>query len=104
MYWNENSQILKISYICILLLMALKRADQRSVCVIAKTDLRLSCFKQIPGQVLSEQIKQKRLVRCKKLLRRRTVHKAKLMFFTDEKVFYLDPPVTDGRFGLRAKR
>jgi len=69
------------------------------VCVIAKTDLRLSCFKRIPGQVLSEQIKQKRLVRCKKLLRRCTVHKAKLMFFTDEKVFYLDPPVTDGISG-----
>src|SRR3981081_3932329 len=99
MYGNENSQILDICCICILLLMALKRSDQRSVCVIAKTDLRLSCFKRIPGQVLSEQIKQKRLVRCKKLQRRCAVHKAKLMFFTDEKVFYLDPPVTLGLSG-----
>src|SRR3981081_623106 len=31
MYWNENSQILKISYICNLLLMALKRADLNAI-------------------------------------------------------------------------
>ena len=70
--------------------------SQRSVCVIAKADLNLSSFRRISGQVLTDQTKLKRLVRCKKLLRRCTVQKVKRMFFTDEKMFYLDPPVTDG--------
>ena len=39
--------------------------SQRSVCVIAKADLNLSSFRRISGQVLTDQTKLKRLVRCK---------------------------------------
>jgi transposase len=63
-----------------------------SVWLIAKKDLNLSSFKRIPGQVLNNVTMQKRLTRCRKLLRRFTAMNAKRLFFTDEKVFYLDPP------------
>jgi transposase len=63
-----------------------------SVWRIAKRDLALSSFRRISGQVLNDATKTKRLKRCKQLLRRITVRKLKRTFFTDEKVFYLDPP------------
>jgi len=66
--------------------------SQTSVVRIAKTDLALSSFRRIPGQVLNTATRAKRLARCKKLLRRFSVRKLKRTFFTDEKVFYLDPP------------
>ena len=71
--------------------------SHQSVCNIAKRDLGLSAFKRVPGQVLNAVAKQKRLVRCKHLLRRCTVARTKRIFFTDEKVFYLDPPVRCGQ-------
>jgi inhibitor of nuclear factor kappa-B kinase subunit alpha len=64
-----------------------------SVSNIAKKDLRLKSFRRIPGQVLNATTRQKRLTRCRQLLRRCTVQKTRRLFFTDEKVFYLDPPV-----------
>jgi|HubBroStandDraft_2_1064218.scaffolds.fasta_scaffold74716_1 transposase len=67
--------------------------SQRSVRRIVKTDLALSCFKRMPVQVLTEDTKLKRLTRCKALLRRLTVTKIKRVFFTDEKIFYVNPPV-----------
>ena len=39
-------------------------------------------------------VKLKRLERCRALLRRLTVNKVKQVFFTDEKNFYLNPPVS----------
>jgi transposase len=61
--------------------------SQTSVRRIASSDLRLSSFKRIPGQVLNKAARLKRLTRCKKLLRRITQQKLKRTFFTDEKVF-----------------
>lgn len=63
-----------------------------SVKRIAKRDLRMTSFKRVPVQVINESTKSKRLSRCKKLLRCLTLTKVKQVFFTDEKVFYLDPP------------
>ena len=67
--------------------------SQASVRNIAKTDLGLSSFKRVPVQVINDATKLKRLTRSKLLLRRITVEKAKQVFFTDEKLFYIDPPV-----------
>lgn len=67
--------------------------SQASVRRIAKKDLGLKSFKRIAVQVLTDATKAKRLSRCKALLRRLTAAKCKRIFFTDEKVFYLDPPV-----------
>lgn len=64
-----------------------------SVRNIAKKDLRLNCFKRQSVQVLNDAARKKRLDRSKKMLRRLTVHWLKRTFFTDEKVFYVDPPV-----------
>lgn len=65
-----------------------------SVVNIAKKDLKLCCFKRTPVQVLSAATKQKRLERSRALLRRLPVPRSKRLFFTDEKAFYLDPPVS----------
>ena len=66
---------------------------QSSVINIAKKDLALHCYKRTPAQVLSADTKRKRLDRSKLLLRRLTVAKSKRVFYTDEKVFYIDPPI-----------
>jgi hypothetical protein len=59
--------------------------SQTSVRRIAKRDLRLSSFKRVPVQVISDATKLKRLTRSKQLMRRLTV-KTKKVFFTDEKL------------------
>jgi hypothetical protein len=66
---------------------------RESVRRIASADLGLKCFKRVPVQVLTEITKQKRLERCTVLFRRITPQKVKRVFFTDEKIFYLSPPV-----------
>lgn len=66
----------------------------KSVANIAKQDLGLKCFRRVPAQVLTSSIKHKRLSRCRRLLHRLPVNKLKKVFFTDEKVFYLNPPVS----------
>ena len=67
--------------------------SEASVRRISKRDLRLSSFKRVPVQVISDATKLERLVRSWLLSRRITVEKAKRVFFTDEKLFYIDPPV-----------
>lgn len=67
--------------------------DARSVRTIAKKDLHLSAFKRVPVQVISNDTRLKRLSRSKRLLRRLTEARSKQTFFTDEKVFYIHPPV-----------
>jgi inhibitor of nuclear factor kappa-B kinase subunit alpha len=67
--------------------------SQKSVRNIAKSDLGLSSFKRVPVQVLTDATRLKRLARSKLLSRRITAEKAKRVFFTDEKMFYIDPPV-----------
>jgi len=66
-----------------------------SVRRIAKRDLGLLSFKRIRVQVINDATKHKRLTRSKMLLRRLTVQKTKQVFFTDEKIFYLNPPVNN---------
>src|ERR1700743_1329628 len=44
-------------------------------------------------EVINDATRAKRLTRSKMLLRRLTTQKAKRVFFTDEKIFYLNPPV-----------
>ena len=67
--------------------------SRRSVGRIAKHDLQLSSFKRMPVQVITNATKHKRLTRCQALLRHLTMQKAKTVFFTDEKIFYVSPPV-----------
>ena len=67
--------------------------SQTSVMQIAKVDIGLSSFKRIPVQVISEATRLKRLQRSKQLLRRLTLKRIKSVFFTDEKIFYISPPV-----------
>ena len=67
--------------------------SKTSVWEIAKNDLGLHCYKRTPVQVLNDATKRKRLERSRALLRRVTVLKSKRVFFTDEKAFYIDPPV-----------
>ena len=67
--------------------------SEGSVRNIAKSDIGLSSFKRTPVQVINEATRQKRLTRSKSLLRRLTVQKSKRVFFTDEKIFYISPPV-----------
>jgi transposase len=64
-----------------------------SVRRIAKSDLGLSSFRRMPVQVINEATRLKRLTRSKQLIRRLTVKKIKKVFFTDEKLFYVSPPV-----------
>lgn len=68
--------------------------SQTSVMEIAKKDLGLRCFKRVPVQILSTATKQKRLDRARALLRRLSVARCKRVFFTDEKAFYLDAPIS----------
>lgn len=71
------------------------KISERSVRRIAKLDLNLNAFRRVPTQVLSDAVKMKRLTRCKQLIRRVTAKKIKVVFFTDEKNFYLNPPVSN---------
>jgi len=45
--------------------------------------------------VLNATATEKRLKRCRNLLRRCTVERTKKLFFADEKMFYIDPPVNN---------
>ena len=75
-----------------------------SVWRIAKMDLRLNSFKRIQGQVLNDAAREKRLTRSKQLLRCCTVPLTKRIFFTDEKVFYLDPLVNRGELWSASRK
>ena len=67
--------------------------SESSVRRIVKEDLQLKAFKRIHGQKLVNTDKEKRVKRSRKMLRRLTVEKLKRTFFTDEKVFTVDPPL-----------
>lgn len=67
--------------------------SQRSVRNIAHKDLGLKSYKRVAVQVITEATVKKRLERCEALLRRLKAPDCKRVFFTDEKAFYLDPPV-----------
>ena len=79
--------------------------SQRSVGRIAKHDLQLSSFRRMPVQVKSRTPQStKRLTRCQALLRRLIMQKAKTLFFTDEKIFYLSLPVNSQNNRVWSKR
>ena len=64
-----------------------------SVGRIAKHDLHLQAFKRVKAQVINAATKTKRLTRCKDLVARLRRNSWKRVFFTDEKMFYIDPPI-----------
>ena len=80
--------------------------SDRSVRRIAKQDLHLTAFRRMPAQIINDATKQKRLERAAALLRRFKVRDTKRIFFTDEKNFYLNPPVSyqNSRVWARGKK
>lgn len=64
-----------------------------SVVTIIHEDLQLKCLKKRRAQELTHSNCEKRLDRSKKLLRRYHSHQVDFIFFTDEKVFTIAPPV-----------
>lgn len=71
------------------------KISHHSVHRIAKKDLNLSSFRRVPAQFLSDATKSKRLERCRRLLKRFNLKATKRVFFTDEKVFYINPPINN---------
>ena len=69
--------------------------SERSVRRIAREDLHLTSFRRVPAQIITDAMRQKRLERATALLRRFKVRDTKRVFFTDEKNFYLNPPVSN---------
>jgi AraC-like DNA-binding protein len=67
--------------------------SRTSIRRIAKCDLGLTAFRRVPAQVISDNVKQKRIERSRKLLRRLSIKATKRVFFTDEKNFYVNPPI-----------
>ena len=67
--------------------------SRMSVARMAKEDLRMKSFKRVPAQVITAATQQKRLQRSTQLLRRMSTANVKQTFFTDEKLFYVSPPV-----------
>ena len=64
-----------------------------SVHNIIHRDLQLKCFKKERAQNLTENNKSKRLVCAKQLLRRFPKYSVPFIWFTDEKLFTVAPPV-----------
>jgi len=60
---------------------------------IISDDLKLVCFKKKRAQDLTAANKLTRLVRAKQLLRKYPEHAVQFIWFTDEKVFTVAPPV-----------
>ena len=59
---------------------------------IIHRDLQLKCLKRRRAQLLSEANRVARLTRCKQLLKRYSDHAVDFIWFTDEKVFTVEPP------------
>lgn len=69
------------------------RIKRSSIRRILKYDLTLRPFKKIYCQMLTNDVKQKRLQRCQELLRRfRSRQEIRKIWFTDEKIFSLRQP------------
>jgi len=81
-----------------------------SVRWIAKRDLKLSAFRCVSAQVLSDTVKQKRLAYSKALLRRLTIDQVDLLYWWEEFLSqssrvrpqtYLQRPSSWGRLGVK---
>jgi hypothetical protein len=77
--------------------------SEKSVRRIAKCDLGLTAFRRVPAQVINDATKRKRLERSKKLLRRRNSRATKKVYFTHEKIFYINPPINNQNNRIWAK-
>ena len=64
--------------------------SKNSVYRIAKKDLDLNMFHRVKGQKLTESDHQKRVVRCKRMLRFFTRENLKKTFFSDESIFTIE--------------
>jgi len=60
--------------------------------IIHCSNLQLKCFKQRRAQQRSEANRVARLIRCKQLLKRYDDSAVDFIWFTDEKVFTVEPP------------
>lgn len=69
--------------------------SERSVRRIAHEDLQMRAFRRVPAQVITTAVRKKRLERVSALLSRIKVRDTKRIFFTDEKNFYVNPPVSN---------
>ena len=74
-----------------------------SVHCIIHRDLKLKCFKKRRAQDLTEANNNKRLACSRKLLRRYAEHSVPFIWFTDEKLFHVAPPVNLHNDRLYAK-
>jgi len=68
--------------------------SRSSVRRIAKRDLRLNVFRRKKAQLLSDADRQKRIKCCKTLLRRRCLLSVDKVWFSDEKLFTVQPSNT----------
>jgi len=66
--------------------------NQSSVVRIIHRDLKLKCLKRRRAQMLSEANRVARLNRCKQLLKKYDNNAVDMIWFSDEKVFTVEPP------------
>ncbi|CAM1298306.1 Uncharacterised protein r2_g791 [Pycnogonum litorale] len=67
--------------------------SKTSVHRIVRKYLKLKPYKKITGQKLTKGVIEKRIQRSPILLRRLTVSNVQVTFFTDEKIFTIEPPI-----------
>ncbi|KAG2462429.1 PD10A protein, partial [Polypterus senegalus] len=67
--------------------------SQRTVVEIIHKDLKLKCLKKHRAQQLTTANEKSRLKRCKQLLDKFSEHSVSFIWFTDEKVFAVAPPI-----------
>jgi len=67
--------------------------SRSSVRRTAKRDLRLNVFRRKKAQLLFDADRQKRIKCCTPLLRRRRLLNVDTVWFSDEKIFTVQPPI-----------
>ena len=67
--------------------------SRRTVGRVIHDDLQLKCLKKRRAQELTTRNTDSRLKRCKQLLRKFPEHSVSFIWFTDEKVFTVAPPI-----------
>jgi hypothetical protein len=67
--------------------------SQRTVGRVIHNDLQLKCLKKRRAQQLTTSNTNSRLERCKQLLRKFPEHSVNFIWFSDEKVFTVAPPI-----------
>jgi len=67
--------------------------SRSSVRRIAQRDFQLRVFKRKKAHLLSDADRKTRLERCRVLLRRRALQQVHKIWFSDEKIFTVQPPI-----------